>query len=309
MSIKISTAPCCWGVDDVSNPHLPKWELVLDEAAQAGYKGIELGPYGYMPFDADLVGDALQQRGLSIVAGTIFDDLVDAGEPAQPPAADRRDLQPGHQAAPGGAGRGPALPHPLPGRHRLGARRARLRRRPFRPGAPSVPGGLGRDGGEHQRHRRPRRGTSMASAASSIRMRAATSSSPTRSAGSSPTSPTSTAGLCLDTGHLYYSGMDPVQWLREHARSLDYIHFKDIDQQVFDDVMGRRIRFFDACAAGVMCPIGRGVIDYPAHPPAAARHRLPGLHHRRAGARPAQRERQPRATSEAAWTTCKSVGF
>ena len=28
--------------------------------------------------------------------------------------------------------------------------------------------------------------------------------------------------------------------------------------------MGERIRFFEACAQGVMCPIGRGVIDYPA---------------------------------------------
>ena len=27
--------------------------------------------------------------------------------------------------------------------------------------------------------------------------------------------------------------------------------------------MSRRIRFFDACAEGVMCPIGRGRIDYP----------------------------------------------
>ena len=27
--------------------------------------------------------------------------------------------------------------------------------------------------------------------------------------------------------------------------------------------MGRRIRFFEACAEGVMCPIGRGRIDYP----------------------------------------------
>ncbi|MED4648744.1 TIM barrel protein [Bacillus inaquosorum] len=25
------------------------------------------------------------------------------------------------------------------------------------------------------------------------------------------------AGLCLDTGHLYYSKMDPEQWLRECA--------------------------------------------------------------------------------------------
>ena len=28
--------------------------------------------------------------------------------------------------------------------------------------------------------------------------------------------------------------------------------------------MGERIRFFDACAQQVMCPIGRGIIDYPA---------------------------------------------
>ena len=27
--------------------------------------------------------------------------------------------------------------------------------------------------------------------------------------------------------------------------------------------MGRRIRFFEACAEGVMCLIGRGRIDYP----------------------------------------------
>lgn len=48
MSIKISGAPCCWGVDDPKNPYLPPWETVLCEAAQAGYKGIELGPYGYV---------------------------------------------------------------------------------------------------------------------------------------------------------------------------------------------------------------------------------------------------------------------
>ncbi len=28
--------------------------------------------------------------------------------------------------------------------------------------------------------------------------------------------------------------------------------------------MGREIRFFEACAEGVMRPIGRGCIDYPA---------------------------------------------
>ncbi len=29
-------------------------------------------------------------------------------------------------------------------------------------------------------------------------------------------------------------------------------------------MLGERIAFFEACARGVMCPIGQGVLDYPA---------------------------------------------
>jgi inosose dehydratase len=76
--------------------------------------------------------------------------------------------------------------------------------------------------------------------------------------------PADLAGFCLDTGHLAYAGMDPVKTLRLYADRLDYIHFKDIDPGVFPLIMQERIRFFDACAKGVMCPIGRGSIDYPA---------------------------------------------
>ena len=76
--------------------------------------------------------------------------------------------------------------------------------------------------------------------------------------------PKEIAGVCLDTGHCYYAGMDPVATLERYADRLDYIHFKDIDLYKFRHVMGERIRFFEACAQGVMCPIGLGVIDYPA---------------------------------------------
>ncbi|WP_165361511.1 TIM barrel protein, partial [Lichenibacterium ramalinae] len=69
---------------------------------------------------------------------------------------------------------------------------------------------------------------------------------------------------CIDTGHCFYSGMDPVETIERYADRLDYVHFKDVDAEVFAAVMGERIRFFDACARGVMCPIGRGAIDYPA---------------------------------------------
>ncbi len=40
----IANAPCSWGVDDPKKPNLPAWATVLKEAAQAGYRSIELGP-------------------------------------------------------------------------------------------------------------------------------------------------------------------------------------------------------------------------------------------------------------------------
>jgi len=81
-NITITSAPCCWGVDDVKNPHLPDWRHVLDEAARAGFGGLELGPYGYMPLDIGVVADALAERRLAIVAGTIFDDLASSSNRA-----------------------------------------------------------------------------------------------------------------------------------------------------------------------------------------------------------------------------------
>ncbi len=49
---------------------------MLKEAAQAGYRSIELGPRGYLPTDPASLRAALEQHQLSLVAGTIFDDLV-----------------------------------------------------------------------------------------------------------------------------------------------------------------------------------------------------------------------------------------
>ena len=76
--------------------------------------------------------------------------------------------------------------------------------------------------------------------------------------------PYEVCGLCLDTGHLYYSGMDPVEYLKKYQDKLDYVHFKDVDQKVYEEGLGEKIRFFDGCGKGAMCPIGAGALDYPA---------------------------------------------
>lgn len=263
MTLPICTAPCCWGVDDPKNPHLPAWQQVLSEAAQAGYRGIELGPYGYLPLDAERVGSALQANGLNVVAGTIFDNLVAPANlasllqqthdicallkqlPQVAPEPGQRYAAPylvvidwGHEARDYAAGHSDRALRLAPEAWQtmIGHIRAiaELSWREY--GVRTV---VHPHAGGHIEF-----ADELAQLVQDI--------------------PADVAGLCLDTGHLYYAGMDPVATLRQYAARLDYIHFKDIDQTVFDQVLNERIRFFEACARGVMCPIGRGVIDYPA---------------------------------------------
>ncbi|MDQ0455676.1 sugar phosphate isomerase/epimerase family protein [Rhizobium paknamense] len=263
MSITVTTAPCCWGVDDVRNPDLPSWELVFDEVKAAGYGGMELGPYGYVPLDIDVVSHALTSRGLYIVAGTIFNDLVDRENrdnllqqvdeicalmtrlPKPPATAGQRFAAPyltvmdwGHDERDFAAGHSDRAPR-LDDRAWAGMMDniraiSTLARDKYGVRATIHPHAGGYIEFEDE----------IARVAADI--------------------PQHVAGFCLDTGHTLYAGMDPVETLRKYADRLDYIQFKDIDKAVFERVMGERIRFFEACAQGVMCPIGNGCIDYPA---------------------------------------------
>lgn len=57
--------------------------------------------------------------------------------------------------------------------------------------------------------------------------------------------------------------MDPEEWLRKYASRLDYVHFKDVNETVYREVLGEHIRFFEGCGKGSMCPIGKGTLNYP----------------------------------------------
>ena len=70
--IEIGNAPCSWGVEFAGDPRNPGWRDVLRECAAAGYKGIELGPVGYMPEDPGLLGAALAEEGLTLIGGVVF---------------------------------------------------------------------------------------------------------------------------------------------------------------------------------------------------------------------------------------------
>ncbi|MEN0613691.1 TIM barrel protein [Klebsiella indica] len=263
MTIHIANAPCSWGVDDPKTPYLPSWEKVLTEASKAGYKSIELGPWTYLPTDPKKLTEELNRYDLSIVAGTIFDDLVSESNFANIVELTHNICRNLSKIPTAEKSHGANYPAPYlvvidfgnPERAKYAGHSDKAPRLSTTDWNRMV---------EHIKHIstlawneygvraviHPHAGGCIEFADEIIQIE--------------KDIPHDIAGLCLDTGHLYYSGMDPVTWLERYFSRLDYIHFKDVNGDVHKNVLEKGLDFFASCAEGVMCPIGKGAIDYPA---------------------------------------------
>ena len=73
--LTIGTAPDSWGVWFPSDPAQVPASTFLGEVVEAGYEAIELGPFGCLPSDAAELQEALDEHGLSVLAGTVFTRL------------------------------------------------------------------------------------------------------------------------------------------------------------------------------------------------------------------------------------------
>lgn len=261
MAIKYGCAPSCWGVDDVNNPNLPKWTTVLDEAKESGFKGIELGPYGYITLDVPVMREAFQSRGLTLTAGTIFDNLVAASNydnlmDQAHKICDFIRQMPEPDMLPGQKFRAPVLT----------IMDYFNKERSFSAGHPDRAPRLSQEDWD----RTMKTIRDICKIAKSYGIRPVIHPH----AGGYiefedeierfvQSVPYEECGLVLDTGHIYYAGGDPATVLRRYKDRLDYVHFKDVNQAVYDEVMKIEIDFFDACAKGAMCPIGKGALNYP----------------------------------------------
>lgn len=280
MSINICGAPCCWGVDDIKNPYLPSWTKVLEEAGQAGYKAIELGPYGYLPIDAEIVSKELAKNNLSIVAGTIFNDLLSEDNykdvikqtenicslitklPPLPKYENQHYKTPyltimdwGHNERDYSAGHSDSAPRLTQIQWNTMMKHIKgICQKAFEYGVRPVI--------------HPHAGGYIEFADEIEAL--------------IKDVPYELAGLCLDTGHLYYSGMNPEEWLEKYADNLDYIHFKDINETVYQQVLKQHIRFFEGCGKGSMCPIGKGSFNQKS----IRKNKLSWLYYYRTGKRP-----------------------
>jgi inosose dehydratase len=67
--LQLGSCPDSWGVWFADDPRQTPWQRFLDELAAAGYRWLELGPYGYLPTDPARLTDELRRtraRGYAI---------------------------------------------------------------------------------------------------------------------------------------------------------------------------------------------------------------------------------------------------
>ena len=288
MHVTVGTAPDSWGVWFADEPRQTPWRRFLDEAREAGYDWIELGPLGYLPTDPEVLAPrARGARSLQVSAGFIMRRI----EAEDAPGADARG--PGSARAAAADAR-----RELPRRDRRRLHRPLHRRRPSTPGSSTTTAG----GASSTTCRPwpPTRATASACGRSSTRTPRRTSSTSTRSSGCCDDTDPALVGVCLDTGHHAYRGGDPVAFLRQHADRIPYLHVKSVDP---DDAAAGRGGGHPVRARGRPGHVLRAVPGRRRLRRAAGRaagDRLRRVRHRRAGhvpraARQAAADRPPHA--------------
>ncbi len=252
MTIEIGNAPCSWGVEFANDPRNPTWRKVLQDCAEAGYRGIELGPVGFMPEDPVILGEALDEFGLTLIGGVIF-------RPYHDPDAWEDVLDATHRTA--RALKAHGAEH-LVIIDSISPRRA--------PTAGRADEAVQMDKAEWTGFR----DRIVESARIGAEDYGLTVGIHAHAAGFMDFEPElirlldevdeGLLKICFDTGHHSYAGFDPVAFMQKYVSRISYMHFKDIDPKVKADVIANRTGFYEACGQGIFCNLGQGDVDFEA---------------------------------------------
>jgi inosose dehydratase len=252
MSIRIGNAPCSWGVEFAVDPRNPSWQSVLADCAGAGYKGIELGPIGFMPEDPALLRDALAEHDLTLIGGVIFRAFHDASAWDDVMDASVRTCK---ALVAHGAKHLVLIDSISPRRAPTAGRAAEAEQM---------------DQAEWSAFR-DRIATVAKMGAEDYGL---TVGIHAHAAGFIDFEPElerlldevdeKILKICFDTGHHSYAGFDPVAFMRKHIARISYMHFKDIDPEVKARAIANRTGFYEACGQGIFCNLGKGDVDFPA---------------------------------------------
>lgn len=244
-SLCLGTAPDSWGVWFPDDEQQVPYSVFLDELAAAGYTWLELGPYGYLPTDPRQLADEVGSRGLRVSGGTTFGSLhhphtwgemlahtsevakltaaVGAHHLVYIPTTYRDEKTGGFSESPELSAEQWHAVHAAAdrlGRQLLDEHGVRLCLHPHADSHIQT----------QQEIERFLDGTDER-----------------------------WVSLCLDTGHVAYGGGDAVDLIRRYRQRVGYVHIKQMDPQVLEQVTAENLSFGEAVKRGVCVTPPAGV--------------------------------------------------
>jgi inosose dehydratase len=250
MNIKVGNAPVSWGVMEVADwGEQVAYRKVLDEIAEAGYAGTELGPFGYFPTEPNKLASELSARGLQLVASFV------------------------------------PIPLAHPERHEAGYREAmKVAQLLAQTGAPlivlademsearmAVSGRVdeARDGMSDEQWNEAL--LILGRISEACREQGLTTvfhhhagtfvETPKEVARLCESTDPDLLGLCLDTGHYFFGGGDPVDAVSLYGMRIRHLHLKDVRRPILESARRDGAGFLEAVRRGVFCELGGGDVD------------------------------------------------
>lgn len=254
--IRVGNAPVSWGVIENVEGERGGYARVLDEMQETGFVGTELGDWGFLPTDPDVLRQELAARSLKLLASWVSVYLHDADRHAASEADAVRTARllaevggPESLIVLGNNPYGDPMRTHNAGRIQPEQGMTGARWQVFTEGADRVARAVQRETGLRTVFHH-HIGTWVETPEETARLLSMTDPE--------------VLGLVLDTGHYRFGGGDPLAGLQQHADRIWHVHFKDHSPGIAEQSRRQGWNAFQSVEHGVFCELGKGDIDFPA---------------------------------------------
>lgn len=254
-TIQLANAPCSWGILEFGlDGENAGYSQVLDEMRDSGYLGTEFGDWGFMPTEPAALSNAVNQRGLTLLAAFIpialsIPEKLDSGlDHALKTARLLQQVNPSSFIVL--ADDNGTIPERTQNAGRIQPQHGLKTEqwKTFTTNANQVAQSVMDETGLRTVFHHHCAGYIETPNEVEILL--------------NETNP-DCLGLCFDTGHYEFGGGNALQGLKAYRERIWHVHFKDCSSDVKANASANNWDYFESVKHGVFCELGQGSVDFP----------------------------------------------